>query len=222
MLRLTYTLSLLWAAFMMGLSSYLDLSFSKLSNHFKADRTRDIWRDRRDPADIMGQPAATDVSQRARRVINPASPIGEPEDYARVGLNDYYRDLDRCVIPIWTPEMDLLPVWQFECMMALMDAPIDVEGNRLIHAAARSANQHALAVLVDLGVRTNCPNYAGKTPRDVLRCYDTMNRTTMLARLDRTHVPVPGNTAEPGETTQPGGMVATRPESTKQPSRTGL
>ncbi len=43
MLRLTYTLSLLWAAFMMGLSSYLDLSFSKLSSHFKTDRTRDIW-----------------------------------------------------------------------------------------------------------------------------------------------------------------------------------
>ncbi len=115
----------------------------------------------------MGQPAATDGSQRTRRVINPSSPVGEPEDYARVGLNDYYRDLDRCVIPIWTPEMDLLPVWQFECMMALMDAPIDVEGNRLIHAAARSANQHALAVLVDLGVRTNCPNYGGQ---DAARC----------------------------------------------------
>lgn len=124
---------------------------------------------------------------------------------ARVGLREYYQDLDRCILMVWMPEMTVIPSWQYTCLRPVLDAPADAYGNRLLHIAARSGNREALELLLELGAHPDELNLMGQTARDVLKCHDGVSRYSMIAALDGLVIPAPRG-SQPAR-----GVLATRP-----------
>lgn len=107
---------------------------------------------------------------------------GRPER-AAPGLEEVMRQYDQEVLSGWFPGLATCPRWIVASMTPLIDEPVDECGNRMLHIAARSANQYAIWGLMQLGADASILNDGRETPLQVLRCSDRSAREAIIACL---------------------------------------